>query len=146
MALEQWALAKFCGMVQGMEFRNFYRGRHLYSAGQPSRWPSDHILVYHIHVFRKNTQMFLCCCHSFITWLNTLVSMIDQHLVMSIWQSYGWDCSSAVLQSIKKTNPNMANFLWLRKVQKHKKLIAPMYLSLCTRISYGMQYNTEQFW
>jgi len=36
-ALEQWASAKHCGVVQGMELRNFRRGRQLYSAGQPSR-------------------------------------------------------------------------------------------------------------
>ena len=38
MALEQWASAKLCGMVQGMELRNFRRWRHVYSAGQPSHW------------------------------------------------------------------------------------------------------------
>jgi len=32
-------------MVLGMELRNFRRGRHLYSAGRPSRWASAHILV-----------------------------------------------------------------------------------------------------
>ena len=37
--------AKLCGMVQGMELQNFRRGRHLYSAGRPSRWASAHILV-----------------------------------------------------------------------------------------------------
>jgi len=61
--------------------------------------------------------------------LNTLVSMIDQHLVMSIWQSYGQDCSSAFLQSIKKLPLMSANFFWLSKVQKHKKIIAHMYVS-----------------
>jgi len=44
-ALEQWAYAKLCDVVQGMELRNFYRGCHLYSAGQPSRWAWAHILV-----------------------------------------------------------------------------------------------------
>ena len=44
-ALEQWASAKLCGVVQGMESRSFCRGRHLYSAGRPSRWASAHILV-----------------------------------------------------------------------------------------------------
>jgi len=39
--------AKLCGMVQGMELRNFCRGRHLYSAGRPSRWASAHILAQH---------------------------------------------------------------------------------------------------
>jgi len=39
------ASAKLCGVVQGMELRNFSIGRHLYSAGQPSRWASAHILV-----------------------------------------------------------------------------------------------------
>ena len=38
--------AKLCGMVEGMELRNFRRGRHLYSAWRPSRWASAHILVY----------------------------------------------------------------------------------------------------
>jgi len=39
-AQQQWALAKLCGVVQGMELRNFHRGRHLYLAGRPSRWAS----------------------------------------------------------------------------------------------------------
>ena len=34
-----------CGVVQGMELRNFRRGCHLYSAGRPSRWASAHILA-----------------------------------------------------------------------------------------------------
>jgi len=38
--------AKLCGVVQGMELRNFRRGRHLYSAERPSRWASAHILVF----------------------------------------------------------------------------------------------------
>jgi len=37
--------AKLCGVIQGMELRNFRRRRHLYSAGRPSRWASAHILV-----------------------------------------------------------------------------------------------------
>jgi len=37
--------AKLCGVVHGIELRNFRRGRHLYSAGRPSRWASAHILV-----------------------------------------------------------------------------------------------------
>jgi len=40
-ALEQWASAKVCGVVQGMALRNFRRGRHQYSAGRPSRWASE---------------------------------------------------------------------------------------------------------
>ena len=44
-ALQQRVSAKPCGMVQGMELRNFRRGRQLYSAGRPSRWASAHILV-----------------------------------------------------------------------------------------------------
>jgi len=44
-ALQQLASAKHCGVVQGMELRNFRRGRHLYSAGRPSRWASAHIVV-----------------------------------------------------------------------------------------------------
>ena len=48
MALQQRASAKLCGIVQGMELRNFCRGRHLYSAGRPSRWATTHILVSYI--------------------------------------------------------------------------------------------------
>jgi len=44
-ALKQWASAKVYGVVQWMELWNFRRGRHLYSAGRPSRWTSAHILV-----------------------------------------------------------------------------------------------------
>jgi len=44
-ALQQRASAKLCGMVQGMELRNFCRGRYLYLPGQPSRWALSHILV-----------------------------------------------------------------------------------------------------
>ena len=44
-ALEQQASAKICGMLQGMELRNFRRGCHLYSAGRSSRWLSVHMLV-----------------------------------------------------------------------------------------------------
>ena len=36
---------KLCGVVQGIKLRNIRRGRHLYSAGRPSRWVSAHILV-----------------------------------------------------------------------------------------------------
>jgi len=36
-ALQPRASAKLCGVVQGMELWNFCRGRHLYSAGRPSR-------------------------------------------------------------------------------------------------------------
>jgi len=44
-ALQQRASAKLCGVVQGMELQNSRRGRYLYSAGQPSRCASAHIVV-----------------------------------------------------------------------------------------------------
>ena len=34
--------------IQGMELRNFYRGRHLYSSGWPSRFALANILVQHV--------------------------------------------------------------------------------------------------
>jgi len=47
MALQQRASSKLCGgVVQGMELRNFRKGRHLYSAGRPSRWALAHILAF----------------------------------------------------------------------------------------------------
>jgi len=33
-------------MLQGMELRNFRKGHHLYSAGQPLSWVSAQILVF----------------------------------------------------------------------------------------------------
>ena len=54
-------VAKLCGVVQGMELRNFRRGRHLYSAGRPSRWASAHILVFilfsSVFISRKDEQL-----------------------------------------------------------------------------------------
>jgi len=47
------AVAKLCGVWQGMKLRNFRRGRHLYSAGRPSRWASAHILVSFIPLRRR---------------------------------------------------------------------------------------------
>jgi len=41
-ALDLWVWVKLCGMLQGMQLRNF---RHVYSAGRPSRWALAHILV-----------------------------------------------------------------------------------------------------
>jgi len=46
--------AKLCGVVQGMELRNFRRGRHLYSVGRPSRWASAHILVINLEFCLKS--------------------------------------------------------------------------------------------
>ena len=54
---------KICGVVQGMELRNFRRGRHLYSAGWPSRWASAHILVPSLNR-RRGQSLGTCsrCC------------------------------------------------------------------------------------
>jgi len=41
--VQQRALTKLSGVIQGMELRNFCRGRLPYSAGRPSRWVSAHI-------------------------------------------------------------------------------------------------------
>jgi len=43
-ALQHRTSAKLCGVVQGMELRNFCRGRHQNSAGQLSDWASARIL------------------------------------------------------------------------------------------------------
>jgi len=53
-AVQQRASAKLYGVVQGMELRNFCRGRHLCSAGGPSRWASAHTVV--ASIFLKNTN------------------------------------------------------------------------------------------
>ena len=50
--------AKLCGVVLGMELRNFRRGRHLYSAGRPSRLALAHILVYHFVAVKLRGTFF----------------------------------------------------------------------------------------
>ena len=47
-ALQQRASAILCGVVQGMELRNFRRGCHLCSAGRPSRWVLARISSYRL--------------------------------------------------------------------------------------------------
>ena len=71
-ALQQWASAKLCGVVQGMELHNFRRRRHLYSVGRPSRWASAHILGGYclslaarpsfnvVHLVNSKVLVFLC--------------------------------------------------------------------------------------
>jgi len=51
--------AKLCGVVQGMELRNFRRGRHLYSAGRSSRWASAHILVIYFVVLCSSVTIII---------------------------------------------------------------------------------------
>jgi len=72
-ALQQRASAKLCGVVQGLELRNFRRGCHLYSAVRPSRWASAHVLVITFCVSRRRRKMYcgharlcvyLCACLS----------------------------------------------------------------------------------
>jgi len=69
LALEQWTWAKLCGMVQGTELRNFRRGRHLYSAGRPSRWASAYILV-----ARVNNVLCTFCKQKMIVLADSEVS------------------------------------------------------------------------
>jgi len=47
------------GVVEGMELRNFRRGRRPYSAGRRSRWASAHILV----VFERGWKQSLKAIH-----------------------------------------------------------------------------------
>jgi len=47
-------------MVQGMELRNFRRGRHRYSAGWPSRWALAHIVVYYITYIDVDIEATAC--------------------------------------------------------------------------------------
>ena len=59
-AIQQRASAKLCSMVQGMELRNFGRGRHLYSDGRPSHLASAHILVSFSSFMRYCEREFIC--------------------------------------------------------------------------------------
>jgi len=84
-ALEQWASAKFCGVVEGMELRNFRRRRlHLYSTGRPSRLASAHILVLLVVRWRDDVRE--------ICWLCFIVSraprLLTYQRVMARWRFY----------------------------------------------------------
>jgi len=53
---------RYCGVVQGMELRNFPRRRHLYSARRPSCSASAHISSYYYftdRIVRKATRGYL---------------------------------------------------------------------------------------
>ena len=69
-----------------MELRNFRRGRHLYSAGRPSRWASAHILV-DANYFGSRSR-----CESF-AWTLVINQFINQVplLVQSEWDESGDD-------------------------------------------------------
>ena len=69
-ALEQRPSAELCGVVQGMDSRNIRRGRHLYSAGRPSRWASAHIRV-------LSSSFFLRLISAVADWM----SAIHAHMV-----------------------------------------------------------------
>jgi len=71
MALQQRASAKFCGVVQGTELRNFRRGRHLYSTGRPSRWAS--IGPHSSFSYR------MCIVFSAPAWLRVILLNLHQH-------------------------------------------------------------------
>ena len=68
-AVQHQVSAKFCGVVQGMELRNFRRGRHLYSAGRPSRWALAHILVISVLVSQCCVVGATIKCIRHLLWL-----------------------------------------------------------------------------
>ena len=38
-----------CGVVEGIELQNFRKGRHLYSAGRPSRWANIYLVQFCVY-------------------------------------------------------------------------------------------------
>ena len=66
-----------CVVVQGMELQNFRRGRHLYSAGRPSRWASVHILVLccsvNAVIFRLHFRNEYNDCRELVMWTTMVV-------------------------------------------------------------------------
>ena len=59
-ALEHRASAKLCGVVQGIELRNFRRGCHLLGAARPSRWA--HIVAFSERVARPSVCRLSSVC------------------------------------------------------------------------------------
>jgi len=61
-ALHQRAWANLCGVVQGIELRNFRRGCHLCSAGRPSRWAPVCTLAIQESTSYRSSQGKWCVC------------------------------------------------------------------------------------
>jgi len=73
--LEQRPSARLCGVVQGMELRNFRRGRYLYSAGRLSCLASAHILVVTvIAISREHFRVSLVCT----VWISTVRTVFNR--------------------------------------------------------------------
>jgi len=82
MALQPQASAKLCGVVQGMELRNFRRGCHLYSAGWPSRWALAHILV------TDGVVWSVCGCS--VTILSCAKPAEPTEMPLGVWTQVGY--------------------------------------------------------
>ena len=82
-ALDQWASAELCGMVRGMELRNFLRGCHLYSAGRASCWLSAHILVFFFLAYSQPSQIW--CLPSFHTWCGSRANLGCRSKMCCTW-------------------------------------------------------------
>ena len=80
-ALEQRPSARLCNAVQGMELRNFRRGRHLYSAGRLSRSASAHILVVTvIAISREHFRVSLVCT----VWISTARTVFNRSRAVTL--------------------------------------------------------------
>ena len=63
-------------------FVAFSRGRHLYSAGRPSRWASVHILVVTVSVFRN----FVCFVFGYSDCISYSVRVIRYYITVQLEQ------------------------------------------------------------
>jgi len=82
--LQQRASAKLYGVVQVMELRNFRTGRHLYSAGRPSRWASAHISSLYnanISVWWLGPRRFVTLVRSAVYKLSYLLTYLLCHML-----------------------------------------------------------------
>ena len=94
-ALQQRAWAKLCSVVQGMELRNFCRGRHLYSAGRPSHWALAHILVLYYSLF-----LYVCFCCVRFSFFSTMPRDWLGRTSLKWPLCVAWDVNSQLNQSI----------------------------------------------
>ena len=93
-------VSHICGVVQGMELRNFCRGRHFCSAGRPSRWASAHIsnsALKHWHFLQQVGPGSFS--HCLLTYCKTIVLVF-----VVLWLQ--WRCLSLKLVTVlSRSNP-----------------------------------------
>jgi len=78
-------------------FSALKRGRHLYSAGRPSRWALAHVLAVVIFCYIFNIKMSKNLCYIFVRECNVILASWTGFEPMSLWGNIQFDFESNAL-------------------------------------------------